>query len=48
MPARVAFNGIKPRTVHPLLIYTELLVTGDARAREAANETLNRHLEYLR
>lgn len=47
MPARVAFNGAKPRTVHPLLIYTELLVTGEPRAREAANEVWDRYLEYL-
>lgn len=47
MPAPVAFNGAKPRTVHPLLIYTELLVAGHPRAREAANEVWERHLEYL-
>lgn len=47
-PGRVAFDGVKPRTVHPLLIYTELLVTGDPRAREAANEVWERYLEHLR
>ncbi len=47
-PGRVAFNGIKPRTVHPLLIYTELLVAEDPRAREAANEVWERHLGHLR
>lgn len=47
-PGQVAFDGVKPRTVHPLLIYTELLVTGDPRAREAAGELWERYLEYLR
>ncbi len=47
-PGQVAFDGVKPRTVHPLLIYTELLVTGDPRAREAAGELWERYLEHLR
>jgi hypothetical protein len=47
-PGQIAFNGVKPRTVHPLLIYTELLVTDDPRAREAANEVWDRHLGHLR
>jgi hypothetical protein len=46
-PGQIAFAGVKPRTVHPLLIYTELLVTDDPRAREAANEVWERHLGYL-
>jgi hypothetical protein len=47
-PGRIAFGGVKPRTVHPLLIYTELLVAADPRAREAANEVWERHLGHLR
>src|SRR5262249_43304540 len=47
-PRRAAFDGVKPRTVHPLLIYTELLVTGDPRGREAAGELWERYLEHLR
>ena len=47
-PGQIAFDGVKPRTVHPLLIYTELLVTDDPRAREAANEVWERHLGHLR
>jgi hypothetical protein len=47
MPGRVAYEGVEPKTVHPLLIYTELLATGEPRAREAATEVWHRHLEYL-
>ena len=44
VPGRVAFEGVKPQTVHPLLIYTELLVAGHERALEAAEEIRNRHM----
>ncbi len=37
-PGPIAFEGARERTVHPLLVYTELLATGDERAREAAHE----------
>ena len=33
-----------PHTVHPLLIYTELVLTGSDRAREAASELRERFL----
>ncbi len=46
-PGRVAYDGVEPRTVHPLLIYTELLAAGEPRAREAATEIWHRHLEHL-
>jgi hypothetical protein len=46
VPGRVAFEGIKPRTVHPLLVYTELLVAGTERDREAAEEVANRYLSW--
>ncbi len=44
VPGRIAFEGAKPRTVHPLLVHTELLATGNERAREAAQEVWNRYL----
>ncbi len=44
VPGPVAFEGALPRTVHPLLVYTELLTSGDERAREAAAEL---HARYL-
>lgn len=46
VPGRVAFEGIKPRTVHPLLVYTELLAGGHERAREAAEEVWNRYATW--
>jgi hypothetical protein len=47
VPGRVAFEGAKPRTVHPLLVHTELLTTGGERAREAAEEVWNRYLARM-
>ena len=44
LPGPVALEGAKPRTVHPLLVYTDLLTTGDERAREAAQEVWRRYL----
>jgi len=44
VPGRVAFEGAKPGTVHPLLVHTELLATGGERAREAAQEVWDRYL----
>jgi hypothetical protein len=46
-PGRLAFDGVLPRTVHPLLIYTELLATGNERAREAALDLRQRYLGEL-
>lgn len=46
VPGHVAFEGVKPKTVHPLLIYTELLVAGHERALEAAEEIRNQHLMW--
>ena len=43
-PGRIAFEGALPRTVHPLLVYTELLTARSARAREAAREIQERYL----
>ncbi len=47
-PGRVAYEGVKPRTAHPLLIYAELLAEGEPRAREVASMILQAHLEHLR
>ncbi len=46
VPGRTALEGMKPRTVHPLLVYTELLVAGAERAREAAEEIAMRYLKW--
>lgn len=44
VPGPLAFRGEVPHTVHPLLIYTELVLTGSDRAREAASELRERFL----
>jgi hypothetical protein len=44
VPGPYAFRGSVPHTVHPLLIYTELVLTGSDRAREAAAELRDRFL----
>jgi hypothetical protein len=44
VPGVLAFRGQVPHTVHPLLIYTELVLTGSDRAREAASELRERFL----
>jgi len=43
----LALAGVVPETAHPLLIYAELLATGDERAREAAREIRSRFLGEL-
>ena len=43
----VVLSGALPRTVHPLLVYTELLTSGDERAREAGVELRERFLREL-
>jgi hypothetical protein len=44
VPGPLAFRGKAPHTAHPLLVYTELLLTGSDRAREAASELRERFL----
>lgn len=44
VPGPLAFRSRAPRTVHPLLVYTELILTGSERAREAATEIRERFL----
>lgn len=46
-PAPIAFEGVQPRTVNPLLVYTELLFTGDKRACEAAEEIRKKFLAHI-
>ncbi len=46
VPGPLAFRGQVPRTVHPLLVYTELVLTGSARARGAAAELRDRFLAF--
>jgi hypothetical protein len=46
-PGPIAFEGALPRTVAPLLVYTELLFTGDKRAREAAGEIERKYLGQI-
>ncbi len=43
-PGEIAFRGVKPRTVHPLLAYTELLTTNNERAVETARLIRERYL----
>jgi len=44
-PGKLAFDGVVPQTAHPLLVYTELLTVGKARAREAAAELQTEYLQ---
>jgi len=44
VPGPLAYHGRAPRTVHPLLAYSELLLTGSERARESAAELRERFL----
>ncbi len=43
-PGRAAFESPNPRTVHPLLAYSDLLGEGHDRAREAAAEIYDKYL----
>jgi hypothetical protein len=46
-PGAIAFEGAKPHTVAPLLVYTELLFAGDKRARDAAVMVGRKYLQGL-
>jgi hypothetical protein len=46
-PGHIALEGAAPRTVHPLLVYTELLTEGTDRARESAEMVHTRYLPWL-
>lgn len=43
-PGGVAYQGPAPNVVHPLLAYTEMVTSADARTRSAAEELRERHL----
>ena len=47
-PGPIAYDGRVPNSVHPLLIYTELLTTDDERAWEMARIVLDDHLPWLK
>jgi hypothetical protein len=44
-PGEIVLQGVLPQTVHPLLIYTELLTAEHQRAREAAEEIRRSYLQ---
>lgn len=46
-PGPLAYEGAAPKTVHPLLVYAELLTVHDGRAQEAAAEVRDRFLKHL-
>jgi hypothetical protein len=46
-PGHIALEGAAPHTVHPLLVYTELLTEGTDRARESAAMIRDRYLSWL-
>ena len=45
VPGPLGLAGPAPHIAHPLLVYTELLMEGEDRARESAEEIRSRHLE---
>lgn len=46
LPGPVALDGTAPGTVHPLLVYSEMMAEGEERATEAAIQLLASHTEY--
>lgn len=46
VPGRIAFEGLRPKTIHPLLVYTELLLAGHERALEGAERIRERFLKW--
>lgn len=46
LPGRTAKRGAAPATVHPLLVYSEMLAEGTERATEAAARLLERFTEF--
>jgi hypothetical protein len=47
VPGPLAFQGTQPDVAHPLLVYSELLATGEERARDAASRIRERYLHHL-
>lgn len=46
-PTAAAFDSPQPRSVHPLLVYADLLAQNDERAREVAGEVYDAFLKQL-
>jgi hypothetical protein len=46
-PGPLAFQGPDPESVHPVLVYADLLAETDERSRDAAGEVYRRHLATL-
>jgi hypothetical protein len=46
-PGPLAYEGAKPKTVHPLLVYSELITEGGEREGEAAAEVRTRFLSEM-
>ena len=44
-PNKTAFEGIEPHTVHPLLVFADLMVNANPRARETAFEIRERYIK---
>jgi len=44
-PNKTAFEGIEPHTVHPLLVFADLMVNTNSRAREVALEIRQRFIK---
>lgn len=45
-PGNVAYDGQSPRTAHPLLVYSELMVSRDPRMREAGTDLRRQFLNH--
>jgi hypothetical protein len=43
-PNKTAFEGIEPHTVHPLMVYADLMINADPRARETALEIREKYI----
>jgi len=46
-PGTLAYKGSAPHLAHPLLVYSEMLISTDVRMREAAAEVRERFLKGL-
>ena len=44
-PNKTAFEGIEPHTVHPLLVFADLMINADPRARETALEIRENYID---
>ncbi len=46
-PGPLAYEGPEDHVVHPLLVYSELVASGEDRAREAAEQLRRQFLPWL-